>query len=521
MEPDHFVAERSVEVATVPTPTTPSARPSRRGRISCDLAVVGHGMVALEAARAAMDWHARVVLIHQADSEVAPTADPWLLSHALDQAGRPSRRGGDRSALPADRSEECAAIDLFQQVRPFFGLGTEDLAGKDIARSGMEVFQGSATFTGPQTLKVGAVEVQFRRAIVVPASAATPPEFALPEGESVFTAATLAGLGQLPQRLAVFGVGPHACQWAQLFRRLECEVHLIDRGHRLLPEADPQIAAIVEDQLRRSQIRLHLGCQDISVETLGQRRAIVITGASGKEKLLVDEMLWCGPRRLDTAGMCLAAAGVAATDQSIVTGDTLRTTNPRIYTAGEGCGPRYAARLAAQATARIAVRNAMAPLGRFFPQRFDWHLIPRALCSDPEIIQIGLTHHEIAAAGSEFDTYRQVLAADGRAGKRGERNDFVEIVVDRPSGHVAAVTVVVEEAELWIAPLELLLARRLPLAALADVVPCYSSRLQSLKRIADRCLADREAGYGAGLRGECRALWARATRWCKRSVARA
>ena len=49
-----------------------------------------------------------------------------------------------------------------------------------------------------------------------------------------------------------------------------------------------------------------------------------------------------GPRRLDTAGMGLAAAGVAASDQAIATDDALRTTNPRIYAAGEGRGPRYA-----------------------------------------------------------------------------------------------------------------------------------------------------------------------------------
>jgi len=250
-----------------------------------------------------------------------------------------------------------------------------------------------------------------------------------------------------------------------------------------------------------------------------QRSAIVIAGEESKEKLLVDEMFWCGPRRLDTAGMGLPAAGVVSTDQSIATSDALRTTNPRIYVVGEGCGPRYGAPLAAQATARVAVHNALTPLGRFFPQRFDWHLIPRTVYSDPEIIQIGLTHHEITAARSEFDKYRQVLAAPDRAGEDGPCSEFIEVVVDRPSGRVAAVTVVAARAESWIAPLELLLARRLTLAALADAVPCYPSRLELLKRIADRCLADREARYGLGLLGESRALRARWARWCKRAAA--
>jgi pyruvate/2-oxoglutarate dehydrogenase complex dihydrolipoamide dehydrogenase (E3) component len=519
MDTNNLVAEQPAEVAISRSASTPSAPAGGRSQIFCDLAVVGRGTVALEAARAAIRRQARVVLIHQSDPEDAARIDPWLLSHALDQAKQGPARGNDRSALTADTGPGLAAVGLLQQARQFFTPAAEDLAGEDIARAGAEVLQGSATFTGPSTLKAGAVDVRFRRAIVAPTTVATPPEFVLPEGESVLTAATLVKLAHLPQRLAVFGADSQACQWAQLFRRLGCEVHLIDRDHVLLPGEDPQIAAIVEAQLRRSRIRLHLGCRDIAIETMRQRSAIVIAGEESKEKLLVDEMFWCGPRRLDTAGMGLPAAGVVSTDQSIATSDALRTTNPRIYVVGEGCGPRYGAPLAAQATARVAVHNALTPLGRFFPQRFDWHLIPRTVYSDPEIIQIGLTHHEITAARSEFDKYRQVLAAPDRAGEDGPCSEFIEVVVDRPSGRVAAVTVVAARAESWIAPLELLLARRLTLAALADAVPCYPSRLELLKRIADRCLADREARYGLGLLGESRALRARWARWCKRAAA--
>jgi pyruvate/2-oxoglutarate dehydrogenase complex dihydrolipoamide dehydrogenase (E3) component len=157
-------------------------------------------------------------------------------------------------------------------------------------------------------------------------------------------------------------------------------------------------------------------------------------------------------------------------------------------------------------------------MGRLLPQRFDWHLVPRGLYNDPEIVQIGLTHHEVAARRSELDTYRQVLAAAERAGGESALSEFIEVVVDRPSGRIASVTAVAETAEEWIAPLEVLMARRLSLAALADVVPCYPSRLELLKRIADRYLADCEARYGAGWQGKGRALWERLVRRCREAV---
>ncbi len=513
------VAEQPHHAAAAPSPSPEPSEPVvGPSRICRDLAVVGCGMAALEAARAAIRRHARVVLVYQENPENAAKVDPWRLSRALDRVQQEPALGPRAGqAAASDIAPPPGALGLLQRAWQSVTRTAADFAAEDIALAGGEVVHGSATFTGWNTLRAGSREVQFGHAILAPGSVANPPEFVVPEGDAVLTEATLGRLEDLPQRLAVFGASRQACQWAGLFRRLGCEVYLIDRDHVILSEEDPLLSAIVEAQLRHDAIGLRLGCQDITIETMRQRRAIVIGREEGKEKLLVDEIFWCGPRRLETAGLGLEAAGVVYTDRSIRVNDALQTTNRRIYAAGEGCGPRYGGPLAAQATARIAVRNALAPLGRLLPQRFDWRLVPRGLYNDPQIIQVGLTHHEIAARRSEFDTYRQVLASADR-GEESAASEFIEVVVDRPSGRIASVTAVAETAEDWIAPLVLLMARRLSLAALADVVPCYPSRLELLKRIADRYLADCEARYGTGWQGKGRALWERLLRRCRQAV---
>jgi pyruvate/2-oxoglutarate dehydrogenase complex dihydrolipoamide dehydrogenase (E3) component len=519
MSPETPVAQQPDPSAASPTSAKPPAQAVGRPKIACDLAVVGCGTVALEAARAAIRRRARVVLVYQGSSESAAKVDPWLLSRALDLVQQePALAPRTGRATTTESAPPTGALGLLQRALQSATRTAEDCAVEDLARAGAEVVHGSAIFTGLNTLKAGSLEVQFGHAILAPGSVATRPEFVVPEGDAVLTEATLGRLEELPQRLAVFGSNRQACQWARLFRRLGCEVHLIDRDYAILSEEDPLISAIVEAQLRRNAIRLQLGCQDIRIETMRQRRAIVIDREDGKEKLLVDEIFWCGPRRLETAGLGLEAAGVVYTDRAILVNDALQTTNRRIYVAGEGCGARYGGALAAQATVRTAVRNALAPLGGLVRQRFDWHLVPRGLYNDPEIIQIGLTHHEIAAWRSELDTYRQVLATADRASGESALGEFIEVVVNRSSGRIASVTAVAEKAEEWIAPLQVLMARRLPLAALADVVSCYPSRLELLKRVADRYLADYEARYGTGWQGQGRALWERLVRGCRRIV---
>jgi pyruvate/2-oxoglutarate dehydrogenase complex dihydrolipoamide dehydrogenase (E3) component len=148
---------------------------------------------------------------------------------------------------------------------------------------------------------------------------------------------------------------------------------------------------------------------------------------------------------------------------------------------------------------------------RFWPRRLDWHLLPRCLYQRPQIVQLGLTHHEIAARGNELDTYRQVVAAAERSAAEGAWSEFIEVVVDRFSGRVASVTAVANTVEPWIAPLLVMIHNRLALDAVADVVPCGPSRLELLRRIVDRYRADRVARFGGGWKGAVRARAARLT----------
>jgi pyruvate/2-oxoglutarate dehydrogenase complex dihydrolipoamide dehydrogenase (E3) component len=120
-------------------------------------------------------------------------------------------------------------------------------------------------------------------------------------------------------------------------------------------------------------------------------------------------------------------------------------------------------------------------------------------------VQLGLTHHEIAARRNELDTYRQVVAAIEKSPADAGWSEFIEVAVDRHSGRVASVTAVAKTVEPWIAPLLVMMHNRLPLDALAEVVPCCPSRLELLRRIVDRYRADRVARFGGGVKGAARA----------------
>ena len=118
------------------------------------------------------------------------------------------------------------------------GISQHDSAAR-FRDLGIDVFLAAARFTGPDTVEAGGETLSFTRAVI--ATGTRPAVLNLPglaevgylSNESIFD------LTELPRRLVVVGGGPIGCELGQAFRRFGSEVHLINRGDRLLAREEP------------------------------------------------------------------------------------------------------------------------------------------------------------------------------------------------------------------------------------------------------------------------------------------
>ena len=108
----------------------------------------------------------------------------------------------------------------------------------------------------------------------------------------------------------------------------------------------------------------------------------------------VDEIVAGIGRSPNVEGLDLEDAGVAYDADGIKVDDYLRTTNPRIYAAGDVC-LEHKFTHTAEATARIVVRNALF-LGR---RKLSALAIPWCTYTDPEIAHVGLYSTEARENG--------------------------------------------------------------------------------------------------------------------------
>lgn len=487
--------------------------PTPTGRYN--LVVVGAGTAGLVTAAIAAGLGARVALVERhlmggdclnvgcvPSKAVLRAARAWASARDGATFGLTFPGGVERDfgAAMARMRRLRAEISRVDSAERFTGLG-------------VDVFIGEARFTGPDTVAVGDAALRFARAAVCTgARTAAPPIPGLADAgcltnESVFS------LTDLPPRLAVIGAGPLGCELAQAFARFGSEVTVFERGGRILPREDPDAVAVVQARMAHDGVRFVLDAEVGAVERVapaadgraaGGRR--VRYAAAGESKdLAVDEILLGAGRAPNVEGLGLEAAGVAHDRGGVTVDAHLRTTNPRIYAAGDVCSS-YKFTHAADAMARIVVQNALFPhpfgLGRASTGSL---VMPWCTYTEPEIAHVGMYEADARAKGIAVETFTQPLAEIDRAVLDGEDAGFARVHLRQGTDRILGATIVAAGAGDLISEVTVAMKAGAGLGVIGAAVHPYPTQAEAWRKAADQL---RRARFGARQRAVLGRLFA-------------
>ena len=249
-------------------------------------------------------------------------------------------------------------------------------------------------------------------------------------------------LTSVPPSMIVVGGGATGVQVASIFNGFGSRVQLFERGPRILGAEDEEVAATVATGLRASGmvVREDFGAIDSFEKTPTALR--MNFSKDGKREsveaaLAVVALGWIA----DTAGLDLAAAGVASDPRGFVKVDEcLRTSAPHIFAAGDVTGHEMLVPPAIQEGFMAATNAVLGPKLRRVEQ-----VNTIAGFTDPEYARAGLTEakareaHDILTAAIHFDaSVRNII--DGRTA------GYCKLVVDRKSAQILGCHVVGERA---------------------------------------------------------------------------
>jgi pyruvate/2-oxoglutarate dehydrogenase complex dihydrolipoamide dehydrogenase (E3) component len=437
-----------------------------------DLVVIGGGTAGLVSAAGAAGLGARVAIIERNRLGGDCLNTGCVPSKALLRAARAVReanRAADAGVTMTPRVDFAAVMESVRARRA-------DLAHHDSAERltslGAHVFFGQAAFAGPMRIVVEERELRFRRAVIATGSRPAIPPIPGLSNLKCLTNENVFDLREQPRSLLVIGGGPIGCELAQAFALLGTAVTLVETEPRLLPREDPDAADIVTRRLADDGVSIMAGA---SVRGIVQaNEGITATLESGDVQ--ADAVLVATGRSPNTEGLNLDAAGVTMSKRGVTVDDHLRTSNSRIFAAGDICSS-YQFTHAADAMARIVIQNAL-----FFGRRRASALvIPWATYTFPEVAHVGPPPDEAAQLGA--DRLTVPLASVDRAVIEGDPDGFLRI--HHKKGRVIAATLVAPHAGELIGQIASLMRRGGSLAEFSSDIFPYPTVADVLRKAGD------------------------------------
>ena len=381
--------------------------------------------------------------------------------------------------VPADRLPDFgAAMERMRRIRA--QISHDDSAARYRDEFGIDVYLGQARFTGEGSIDVAGTALPYKKAVIATgARAAAPPVPGLAEA-GYLTNETVFELTERPKRLAVIGAGPIGCELAQAFRRLGSDVSLIEQAPKVLAREDRDAAEIVQRALVRDGVVLVLDAELHKVERKGDERVLHLSAGGREEQIVVDAILVGAGRAPNVDGLGLERVGVAADPQrGVQVDDRLRTTNARIYAAGDVCMD-WKFTHAADAAAKMVVQNALF----FGTKKLSSLVMPWCTYTDPEIAHVGLSAREADERGIEIDTYEVPIAKANRAVIDGEEEGFVKVHVRRGKDRILGATIVAAHAGEMITEITLAITQGFGLGAFVNVIHPYPTQAEAIKAAA-------------------------------------
>ncbi len=241
------------------------------------------------------------------------------------------------------------------------------------------------------------------------------------------------GLKELPRSIAVIGGGYIAAELGHFFSALGSKVTIIGRNPQYLPDEEPEVSALAVRHMRQNMaIMMNHEVREIESIPGAMKKLIAVERQTGSRvEVEVDEILVATGRGPVNDILRPEKGGIETTEDGwIQVNEYLETSQPNIYAFGDANG-RYLFKHVANYESEIVYYNAV--LKR--KVKVDYHAIPHAVFTYPEIAGVGLKEKEaIEKYGHDriligFQRYEDTAKGEAMNAK----DYFAKVILERDS----------------------------------------------------------------------------------------
>jgi dihydrolipoamide dehydrogenase len=310
--------------------------------------------------------------------------------------------------------------------------------------------KGAAKFTSPTAIEVAGAAYTAGAIVIATGSDSVPLKGVEVDEKQIVTSTGALELDQVPGHLVVIGAGVIGLELGSVWRRLGAEVTVIEYLDRITPGLDTEISTAFQKILVKQGLTFMLGHKVTAAKTGNDGVTLTVEPAKGGEaqEIKADIVLLAIGRAAYTAGLDVAAAGVAVNERGRVKTDAHFATNVKgIYAIGDVIAGPMLAHKAEDEGVALAERLA----GQAGHVNYD--AIPSVVYTWPEVAAVGKSEEELKAAGVAYKVGKFPFMANGRARAMGDTDGFVKILSDKETDRLLGAHIIGPDAGTLIAEL--------------------------------------------------------------------
>ena len=403
-----------------------------------DVAIIGAGTAGLAAVSQVRQAKKTFVLINGGELGTTCARVGCMPSKALIQVGHDLHRRElfGREGIEGGEGLSANLPDILEHVRDLRDILVDRVLGNSTDQMEEEFLDGYARFIAPGVLQAGDDVIQAKSVIIACGTRPMVPPAWVDFGDRILTSDTLFEQEDLPQAVAVVGLGIIGLELGQALAQLGISVTGFDQQENIAGLADPSARQSAIEVMSRA-FPLWLGHAAELQEEEGRIRV-----SAGEQSVVVDKVLAAMGRQTNLDWLSVENAGVELDEHGTPVFDptTMRCGETRVFIAGDITGTDQVLHEAAT-EGRIAGYNAARGESTAFTRKTSLAIT----FTSPNICSVGAAFDDLNP--EEIETGEMRLGPVGRALLMGANRGIIRLYAQKKSGVLLGATVIAERGE--------------------------------------------------------------------------
>jgi dihydrolipoamide dehydrogenase len=325
---------------------------------------------------------------------------------------------------------------VMERMRHIIGEDIENIRSGLSNTEELDYYPEIAEFVEPYILQVGKERIKGKMILLCTGSKPKIPKIKGLDKIKYHTSDSILQISKLPKSICIVGGGYIAAEYGHFFSSMGSKVSIIGRNPQFLPQEEPEISDLAkQDMLKHMEIITNFEVVEVEEDKSGNKKVIAIDRDTKEKMSVIADELFIAAGRSSNSDILHPEKSGINTDKDgwILVNQNLETSKTGIWAFGDANG-KYLFKHAANYESQIVYYNAI----QKEKIAADYHAIPHAVFTDPEVAGVGLKEKEAIAQYGEdkiligFQRYQ-----DTAKGKAMELEKFfVKIIVNRETQEI-------------------------------------------------------------------------------------